>query len=103
MHIRIFCRWHLGCCHEDYLPTNRGFDSFNGLYHLGGDHFLHTYKTASLVGVGPDGYDFHDGLLNDIAANNTYSTVRIRALISVRVTRFSDLKNSPEPTRTDPK
>ena len=28
------------------------------------------------MGGGPDGYDFHDGLNNNIAANNTYSTVR---------------------------
>ena len=74
------CRWHLGCCHEDYLPTSRGFDSFSGLYHGWGEHFLHTYDTN--VGGGPDGYDFHDGLNNNIAANNTYSTVRSKRLLS---------------------
>ena len=27
-----FGKWHLGFCSESYLPLNRGFDTFNGLY-----------------------------------------------------------------------
>ena len=27
-------KWHLGYCHPDYLPTNRGFDTFFGS-HIG--------------------------------------------------------------------
>ena len=35
-------RWHLGFCHNDYLPTNRGFRTFNGHLTGWGEHYLHT-------------------------------------------------------------
>merc|ERR1711944_358492 len=35
-------KWHLGFCHEDYLPTRRGFDTFYGFYLGAEDHYLHT-------------------------------------------------------------
>ena len=41
-----FLRWHLGSCHEDYLPTNRGFDTFNGHHQGWGHHYHHTHVTT---------------------------------------------------------
>ena len=35
-------RWHLGYCHEDYLPTSRGFHTFNGFLNGWNDYYLHT-------------------------------------------------------------
>ena len=29
---RSFTKWHLGYCHESFLPNNRGFDYFFGQY-----------------------------------------------------------------------
>ena len=35
-------KWHLGFCHPDYLPHNRGFDSWSGLWNGGGYHYMHN-------------------------------------------------------------
>ena len=32
-------KWHLGYCHEAYLPTNRGFHSFLGQYNHVTDYY----------------------------------------------------------------
>ena len=39
-------RWHLGFCKDEYLPTNRGFDTFYGFYNGYIDYYDHT-KVAS--------------------------------------------------------
>merc|ERR1711973_226611 len=35
-------KWHLGICNEAYLPFNRGFGTFYGLYNGGSDHYTHN-------------------------------------------------------------
>ena len=90
----------MGYCHEDYLPTNRGFDTFRGPYIGWVDHYNYThYATGTIravfvstfqaiserngtkhaAGGGAEGYDcHHDGTVaagNDVGANQTYSTV----------------------------
>merc|ERR1712198_22068 len=47
----IVGKWHLGLCNKKFWPTNRGFDSFNGMLQGGG-----TYTNHSLQG----GYDYRD-------------------------------------------
>jgi len=47
-------KWHLGFYTEDHLPTNRGFDSFFGLYGGQIDYYDHTSADEDLVGL-----DFH--------------------------------------------
>jgi len=37
-------KWHLGYCHEDYLPNNRGFDSFFGQYNHVTDYYTRNLK-----------------------------------------------------------
>lgn len=37
-----FCRWHLGHCHEDYLPNKRGFHTFHGFYACCQDYTTHS-------------------------------------------------------------
>ena len=93
----------MGYCHEDYLPTNRGFDTFRGPYIGWVDHYNYTHYatgtrrdvrecgicfkrfrsvmdgTKHAAGGGAEGYDcHHDGTVaagNDVGANQTYSTV----------------------------
>ena len=68
----IVGKWHLGFCHEDYLPLRRGFDTFYGKYLGMGDYFDHT--DWSTVGVENKGYDFHNQNDIDISAEGTYSS-----------------------------
>jgi len=53
-------KWHLGFCHEAYLPTKRGFDTFYGFYNGDEFYFDHTRTPSRTHGGGPTGYDFRD-------------------------------------------
>ena len=46
--------WHLGYCHTDYLPTNRGFSSFFGQLTERSDHYTRLLHTNQYVGSGYD-------------------------------------------------
>jgi hypothetical protein len=59
----------LGYCKEEYLPTNRGFDTFYGFWNGGEDYYKKMIA---------NGFDFHDGeqtLIDDQRAKTIYSTV----------------------------
>ena len=66
--VLILHRWHLGFCNDAYLPTSRGFDTFNGF--LGGsqDHYSHVRRK---------GYDYWNNTELDLNANGTYSNVNL--------------------------
>ena len=46
--------WHLGYCHEDYLPTRRGFDSFFGHLTEHCDHYSRMLGTNEVIGKSYD-------------------------------------------------
>merc|ERR1711936_1144106 len=52
-------KWHLGYCSTEYLPNNRGFESFYGLWNSGGLHRLHEAAGDAHNVAGTVGYDFH--------------------------------------------
>ncbi|XP_060551406.1 arylsulfatase J-like [Ruditapes philippinarum] len=67
----IVGKWHLGYFKNNYLPTNRGFDSFFGFLAGHGDHYTHRATFNKM-----EGYDLME---NDKRAdmskyNGTYST-----------------------------
>ena len=47
-------KWHLGFCNEDYLPTQRGFDTFFGQYSQQTDHFTRVDSQNKHIGAGYD-------------------------------------------------
>ncbi|XP_002732496.1 arylsulfatase B-like [Saccoglossus kowalevskii] len=51
-------KWHLGFCKDEYLPTNRGFDSHYGLWTLG----VGDYDKMNGVLSPSAGYDFRDNM-----------------------------------------
>lgn len=63
-------KWHLGYCQEACLPTNRGFDTFTGLWTGMGKQFIHTSSTG--------GYDFRANEDLDYSSNGTHTTDVIR-------------------------
>merc|ERR1711976_513677 len=62
-------KWHLGSCDSSYLPHNRGFDSFRGIWHSGTDHYNYITET------GPAAYDLHFNDNIDTDNDGTYSSV----------------------------
>ncbi|XP_052789577.1 arylsulfatase B-like [Mya arenaria] len=62
-------KWHLGFYKDDYIPTNRGFDSFFGFL-TGGE----TYYTHYLCYDNKCGTDMRDMTHPTDAYNGTYST-----------------------------
>ena len=64
-------KWHLGFCSEEYLPTNRGFDTFFGFYTGSEDYYLHS--RASSTPPITRGYDLRDQDVVALAGNGTYS------------------------------
>ncbi|GAB0100713.1 hypothetical protein DMENIID0001_167960 [Sergentomyia squamirostris] len=50
-------KWHLGSARKAYTPTERGFDSFFGLYSGGFDYYNHTVSEMDVFG-----YDFRRNL-----------------------------------------
>ncbi|XP_077863465.1 uncharacterized protein LOC144347215 [Saccoglossus kowalevskii] len=51
-------QWHLGFCKDEYLPTNRGFDSHYGIWTLG----VGDYDKMNGVLSPSAGYDFRDNM-----------------------------------------
>lgn len=43
----ILWQWHLGFYTENYIPSNRGFDYYFGMYAGTGDYWTHCYDTES--------------------------------------------------------
>merc|ERR1739838_511835 len=62
-------KWHVGWCNSSYLPQNRGFDSFRGIWHGGTDRY--NYITES----DPQAYDLHYNNDTDTENNGTYSSI----------------------------
>jgi len=65
-------KWHLGICNEAYLPFNRGFDTFYGMYNGGEDHYTHLRYDP--VDIFHPGYDFYEQDKIDRTASGIYST-----------------------------
>ena len=57
-------KWHLGFYNWESTPTERGFDTFYGLYNGAGDHYRHTRG---------DYLDFRDNKEIVRHLNGTYS------------------------------
>ena len=71
-------KWHLGMFQTPYLPQNRGFDHFFGLY--GGTANFRTHENCFRIPDGTKmcGYDFHEATRNNpgivrFDLNGTYS------------------------------
>ncbi|TRY92452.1 hypothetical protein DNTS_029602 [Danionella cerebrum] len=75
-------KWHLGFCHPDCLPTNRGFQSFLGSLTGSGDHF--TFQSCD--GTEACGFDLHDGDRPAWELRGNYSTAlytkRVKEILS---------------------
>ncbi|XP_059085957.1 arylsulfatase I-like [Tigriopus californicus] len=87
-------KWHLGYCNQSYLPTNRGFKSFNG-YFIGSEDYYSHLRPPS-VGGGPPGYDFQHNEGPDLSANGTYSSVLI-GLHAEKIIRDHALQTPEKP------
>ena len=66
-------KWHLGLCHEDYLPLKRGFETFYGFY-IGAENYYSHFHPGKVGDTRHYGYDFRDQDEPDYSAIGTYST-----------------------------
>lgn len=83
-------KWHLGYCHEDYLPNNRGFDTFLGQYNHVTDYYtrklnyqdfppnteahdLHKDSEPTYEGVGEFATDFFSRKAVEVIENHNNS------------------------------
>ncbi|XP_049520772.1 arylsulfatase B-like [Dermacentor silvarum] len=62
-------KWHLGYSTEQYMPTNRGFNSFLGLHTGPEDYYSHILRWGD-----NEGLDFWSGTEPLTTKNGTYST-----------------------------
>ena len=66
-----FGKWHLGFCSESYLPHNRGFDTFNGLYVGDEEDFnkerKNTEKGWRRLYKGNNDYNKHDSMFDSVS------------------------------------
>lgn len=62
-------KWHLGYCQWACTPTQRGFDTFYGMYGAMADHFSHYSSPPD-----PRLFDWHDNNQVDFSANGTHDT-----------------------------
>ena len=65
-------KWHLGFCREEFLPTNRGFDSHRGFW--SGYETYYSKIVEDENDYSYTGYNFVDGLQPELAGNGSYST-----------------------------
>ncbi|KAH6938242.1 hypothetical protein HPB50_008159 [Hyalomma asiaticum] len=65
-------KWHLGCHRLEYTPTQRGFDTFFGLYYGHGDYYTHQLNLMEDTSI--SGLDFWNGTEPAWEANGHYST-----------------------------
>ncbi|KAK8787979.1 hypothetical protein V5799_022245 [Amblyomma americanum] len=79
----ILGKWHLGYFSDEYMPTNRGFDSFCGFHTGPEDYYSHILKWDGQVGL-----DFWKNIEPLATDNATYSTTlfteRAKSIITNR-------------------
>jgi len=84
-------KWHLGYCHEDYLPTRRGFDTFFGQYGQQTDHYTRVDVQNRHIGAG---YDLRRGENVTYEGAGVYSS-KLWAQETVALLDKLDEKNQP--------
>ncbi|XP_065337199.1 arylsulfatase B-like [Cloeon dipterum] len=83
---RAIGKWHLGFFKNEYLPTNRGFDSHYGYWNGYQDYYSHETQ-ATFENL--RGYDMHRDLNTDWSSVGEYST-RVFTREAVRQIRDHD-------------
>ncbi|XP_052091226.1 arylsulfatase B-like [Mytilus californianus] len=82
-------KWHLGFFKEEYLPTNRGFDTFFGILNGKADHYQYN---DSAMGI--NGLDLRDGIQR---VNNEYRGQYSTNLYSKKAVEIVDKHDSEKP------
>ncbi|XP_077981392.1 arylsulfatase B-like [Glandiceps talaboti] len=93
-------KWHLGMCKEEFLPLNRGFDSFYGYWNNYIEYYTHTNQDIrgvlqEYLGLAFDvfrGYDFWDNT-GSVLDKSTY----ISYLLNNRAEELIEKHNPDEP------